>query len=265
MSTKTQIENRNFYQLNIAINPGNSGGPVFDASGRVIGVATLKAAKQEATGFSIPIEDLQGALAKMAAESSSQADRYRSRHRVNTAVKGLGGAGALMCLVIDLRRANAVGNNAAVKDALEKLEPVTAEVDQGIFPSLAVQTPRIKNDRLVTAAVKKNVSEMNSNLTRIRAIYSAGRKVDDQQLRLLKQTHRRLITELSAALKLEFPQGMMTAFDDHTPSQPTIITMTPQGLGSFGSRLRPRTLGPIGPRGITRPPSLRDRRRAGIR
>ena len=271
MSTKTQIENRNFYQLGIAINPGNSGGPVFDSSGRVIGVATLKAAKQEATGFSIPIEDLQGALAKLSKESSAAADRYRSRHRINTTVKGLGGGGGLMCMIIDLRRADKLTNSAAVKELLGKLEPVVTELDKEVFRTLAVQAPRIKNDPLIAPSVKSKVGEMTENFTRIRSAYSASQNVDDNQLRPWKQTHKRLITDLSTALKLEFPAGMMVAFDDHAPTQTTIITMGPQSLGMYNSRLRQRVYGgglgnPGIPGGIARPPSLRDRmRRGGIR
>ncbi len=65
MSSKTEIEGNHYLQMNIAINPGNSGGPVFDSSGRVIGVATLKATKAEATAFCIPVEDLQKAVAQV--------------------------------------------------------------------------------------------------------------------------------------------------------------------------------------------------------
>jgi S1-C subfamily serine protease len=266
MSTKARIENRDFYQLGIAINPGNSGGPVFDSSGRVIGVATLKSTKQEATGFSIPIEDLQTALVKLSKQSTADANPYRSRHRLHAAVKGLGGGGALMCLIIDLRRAAAVSNNSEVKDLLGKLEPVVAEIDKENFPSLTAQAPRIKNDPLVAPSVKGKVVDMAENFARIRGAYSRRLNVDDNQLRPWKQTHRRLITELAASLKLEIPKGMMVAFDDHSPSQPTIITMGPQHLGSYSSRLRPRPL--LGtPGGITRPPSLRDRMRGrnGIR
>jgi S1-C subfamily serine protease len=269
MSTKTQIEGRNFYQLGIAINPGNSGGPVFDSSGRVIGVATLKASKQEATGFSIPIEDLQEALAKLSKQSTADADKYRSRHRILATVKALGGGGALMCLLIDLRRADALGNNAAVKELLGKLEPVTAELEKEMFPALTAQAGRIKNDPLIAAQVKSMVSEMNENFGRIRGAYSSRKNIDDNQLRPWKQAHKRLLTDLSASLKLEVPAGLMVAFDDHVPSQPTTITMGPQSLGSLNSRLRQRStsIAPRSPGGITRPPSLRDRmgRRSGGR
>ena len=267
MSTKTEIEGKKFYQLNIAINPGNSGGPVFDSAGRVVGVATLKSAKQESTGFSIPIEDLQDALAKLAKQSNADAERYRSRHRSLATVKGLGGGGALMFMVIDLRRADAVANNPQVKDLLSKLEPITAELDKEMFPSLATASKRIKNDPLLPAPVKKMIGDMNDNFVKIRDAYSSRSNVDDRQLRPWKQTHKQLITDLSSSLKLDFPAAMMVAFDDHSPAQATIITMGPQ-LGSLGSRLRQRQSTAPGsrtPGGITRPPSLRDRRKAGGR
>ena len=103
MSTRATLEGQNFYQLGIAVNPGNSGGPVFDSSGRVIGVVTLKTEKQEALAFCVPIEDLQSALASLASQTTAQAEKVRSRHRVINAVKGLGSGGALYCIGIEIR------------------------------------------------------------------------------------------------------------------------------------------------------------------
>ena len=65
MSTKAVIGDQHFYQLGIAINPGNSGGPVIDASGKVVGVVSLKTTKLEATAFCIPVDELNAALAKV--------------------------------------------------------------------------------------------------------------------------------------------------------------------------------------------------------
>jgi S1-C subfamily serine protease len=261
MSTKTQIEGQDFYQLGIAINPGNSGGPVFDSSGRVIGVATLKAAKQEATGFSIPIEDFHAALARVAKESTADSERYRSRHRLRNAVKGLASGGAILSLVLDLRQANAGGKNPVAKELLGKLEPVASELDKELFPSLTTNAARVKNDALATSSMKRGVGEMADNFKQLRTAYSSRKMLDARTLQSCKQNLKRLTVDLSKTLKLEVPEGMLAAFDDHTPSQPTIV-LSPN-LGSYGSRLRQRgrsgtSIGPRPPLGPNRP-SLRDR------
>lgn len=245
MSTKTQLNGHNFYQLGISVNPGNSGGPVFDSSGRVIAVVTLKATKQEATSFGIPIEDLNLALSRLAKQSGGDADRYRSHHRITTAVKGLGGGGALICLIIDLRRLGGSPNYAAAREVLGKLEPIVSELDQEIFPSLVANAPRVAHDVLVNTSIRHKVGELAGDFKKLRDIYTARGNVDNNRLRALKQSYKRLLSELLVALKLELPAGMMVAFDDHGPSQNAIVTMGPQGLGVYGSRLRQRT--PIGP------------------
>jgi S1-C subfamily serine protease/HEAT repeat protein len=63
-SSQVVIDGQSFLQLGVSINPGNSGGPVFDARGRVIGVASLRTTRQEALAFCIPAEDLRAALAR---------------------------------------------------------------------------------------------------------------------------------------------------------------------------------------------------------
>lgn len=62
------------FQTNAAFNKGNSGGPVFDGSGRVVGVATAKlssgADSLEGLGFALPINDVMELV-----ESWLRADR----------------------------------------------------------------------------------------------------------------------------------------------------------------------------------------------
>src|SRR5262249_5163379 len=65
MSSKADLDGQHYLQLSIAVNPGNSGGPVFDSAGRVIGVVTLKSTKTEAMAFSIPVEEVRAAMAKV--------------------------------------------------------------------------------------------------------------------------------------------------------------------------------------------------------
>ncbi len=265
MSTKTQIEGKSFYQLGIAINPGNSGGPVFDSSGRVIGVVTLKSMKQESTGFSIPIEDLQDALGKVAKQSAVDSERYRSKHRSLATVKTLGVGGALMCLVIDLRRLSAVANSNELKELLVVLEAATAELNKEVFPSATSQAARIKTDPLVPKSVRDMVGAMNENFARIWTAYLNRGNVDSNQLRPWKQTHKRLIIDLANALKLPVPTQMLVAFEDYTVPQQTIIALAPQNLGSFNSRVRPRIGGSLSSRqpgsSLRQPSSIRDRMR----
>jgi S1-C subfamily serine protease len=260
MSTKTQIDGHEFYQLGIAINPGNSGGPVFDSSGRVIGVATLKSSKQEAMGFCIPVEDLQAALAKLSRQTTADAERTRSLHRVLNAARGLGSGGALYCLVIDVRRAAILSNDSDVKELSGKLEQALGELDEDVFPSLGPQASRIKNDRLVAASVRAKIGELSDNFSRLKTAYSRGQSVNDNELRPLKQNHRRLIIELSRALKLEVPEKMMVAFDDHALSQPQVVMGLgpPMMMGSLGQRVPRGPLGPraFGPPMIPRPPNF---------
>jgi Trypsin-like peptidase domain len=53
-NTERLIGKQKFIQTNTAINPGNSGGPLFDLEGKVVGVVSAKAIRQENIGFAVP-------------------------------------------------------------------------------------------------------------------------------------------------------------------------------------------------------------------
>jgi len=151
-----------------------------------------------------------------------------------------------------------------------RLEAIVGELDQELFPSLVANAPRIERDVLVNTAVRHKVGELTGHFRNLRDLYSARGKVDSNRLRALKQSYKRRLTEVLAALKLEVPSGLMVAFDDHEPSQNAIASMAPQGFGAYGSRLRQRAAesGPgtrLAPRGHARSPRLRDQIRRGGR
>lgn len=60
---------QNLIQHDASINPGNSGGPLINASGRVIGINTLKATDAEGIGFAIPIVSGQKIVERLSVDS----------------------------------------------------------------------------------------------------------------------------------------------------------------------------------------------------
>jgi S1-C subfamily serine protease len=57
----------NLIQTDTAINPGNSGGPLFDPSGKVIGINTAGAGDAQGIGFAIPIDIARPLMAQASA------------------------------------------------------------------------------------------------------------------------------------------------------------------------------------------------------
>lgn len=60
---------QNLIQHDASINPGNSGGPLINASGKVIGINTLKATDAEGIGFAIPIVAGQSIVERLSANN----------------------------------------------------------------------------------------------------------------------------------------------------------------------------------------------------
>src|SRR6266567_3164667 len=55
----------NLIQTDTPINPGNSGGPLVDSAGRVVGITTAMMPMAQGLGFSIPLETIKSAIAKI--------------------------------------------------------------------------------------------------------------------------------------------------------------------------------------------------------
>lgn len=81
MSSETSLANHAYYQLSISINPGNSGGPVLDDHGRVLGVVTLKASKNEGMAFCIPVGQLRAAYARSQTLSPDEVSLVEQTHQ----------------------------------------------------------------------------------------------------------------------------------------------------------------------------------------
>jgi S1-C subfamily serine protease len=55
----------NLIQTDTPINPGNSGGPLVDSLGRVVGITTAMMPLAQGLGFSIPLETVKSAIARI--------------------------------------------------------------------------------------------------------------------------------------------------------------------------------------------------------
>jgi S1-C subfamily serine protease len=276
LSTKAEIEGQKFYQLGVSINPGNSGGPVFDSQGQVIGVATLKSTREEALAFSIPVEELRLALDKSAGQAPLEVDRLRARHRAVAAVQGLGVGGAIYSLGVDLKRIVATpagGRSNEVRSASSTIDTALEELERDAFPAMSPEVAVVRKDPLLSVLLKEKVGRLADNFAKLRSTYNA-RPTDQAKagdtFTQMKARHRQLITELAKELKLDVPQQMMVAFDDHStppanalagvfPGNPALARPGPSG--SLRQRMEERKATPTRPG--TRAPStgssLRDR------
>src|SRR5438552_8880016 len=52
-------------QTDTSINPGNSGGPLVDSTGRVVGITTAMMPMAQGLGFSIPLDTIKSAIARI--------------------------------------------------------------------------------------------------------------------------------------------------------------------------------------------------------
>lgn len=140
MSSRSTIGKQSFYQLGISINPGNSGGPVFDSRGQVIGVVTLKAARQEGIAFCIPHDDLATALERVQAQKPEQVEQARSQHMLDVVFHRVSGAAGMYASAMRVY-------SAAMSKAQEEDRPI----DEGIAVVRGMLQPRftVANEYLV--------------------------------------------------------------------------------------------------------------------
>jgi serine protease Do len=83
----------NLIQTDTSINPGNSGGPLVDSQGRVVGITTAMLPMAQGLGFSIPLDTVTSAVA-----------RIHQRHTASASGVSLGVGGMRVPLSEQLRQ-----------------------------------------------------------------------------------------------------------------------------------------------------------------
>ena len=256
MSSKTVIEGMPYHQMNISINPGNSGGPVFDSLGRVIGVATLKSSKTEAMGFCIPVEDLNGALAKVGAARPE----LGSRHRAIVALRLLTLGGVIYSVALEvragiLRSSPDGGSNANLlpTEEVQKLDEAVTSLDQKLFSLVEGELPGLRTDPALSPASQNGYQELAANYQAMKRLYVNPNRLADQyfsQIQNVKAQHLRLIQSFQKDLHVEVPSQYLAVLEPRSMTgQPTMMVadFVPPQLQPRIFRFRPP--GMIGPRG----------------
>jgi S1-C subfamily serine protease len=167
MSTQTQIDGQDYFQLNLSINPGNSGGPVIDAYGQVIGVIVAKARKEEAIALCIPWHDLQEGIAKAEAATPEASAEATSKHnltvvsrRVSEAARAyLAGMSANSKSAADaIRRGQRASD--AVTATTRALRPKLDQINHLLLEDVRAAIPRVTSDKRVSAEARARITEL---------------------------------------------------------------------------------------------------------
>ena len=244
MSSKTVIEGMNFYQMSIAINPGNSGGPVFDSSGRVIGVATLKANKAEAMGFCIPVEELKVA----ARELGRSHPEMIARHRAVATFNALTLAGAIYLAGIVAH----AGQLGAPPEDVEKLHETVNDLDQKLFSQVDNEVFGLQNDSALSPRARRNYQELSANYKAMKQVYGYPGQQANQYLnhvKDLRKQHYNLVISIRDELQVEVPAKLLAVLQEPTggdQQQVIVVEMMPQQMQP-GFRRRGPGAGPRGP------------------
>lgn len=153
MSSELKIDLHAYFQLGIAINPGNSGGPVLDNRGACIGVATLKATKQESIAFCIPPDILQAELDRCLSLSKREMNFYSSQHRMKVCYKkmqdGLLLQGAVLQTYVDV-----------INDCVQKRQDIQRGLD---FAKILVVKKVQDIEEEVMLGVRDEISKISSD------------------------------------------------------------------------------------------------------
>jgi serine protease Do len=244
MSAKTVIEGMNYFQLSIAINPGNSGGPVFDSSGRVIGVATLKANRAESMGFCIPVDELKAASSELGRPHPEMVARHRAVATFNA-----------LTLAFVIYLAGIVGHAGqlgAPQEQLEKLYETVQDLDEKLFSQVDVEISGLQTDHALSPRTRRNYQELSANYKAMKQIYGYPAQQANQYARHvqdLRKQHYNLVVSIRDELQVEVPDKLLAVLQEPAggnQQQVVVVEMLPRQMQPGQRRFGPGRL-PRGP------------------
>lgn len=153
LSTRTELDGKPYYQLDVTVNPGNSGGPVIDDEGHVIGVVTARAAAEDHLTFALPLPTLRRFLRACEQTSAADSRRMAAEHRLQVAVSTILPAARIyyVAMVAYLRMLDPryrAEDDVGVPDG--EVTELLAEIDRRLLADLRLEEGKIRNDRGLT-------------------------------------------------------------------------------------------------------------------
>jgi S1-C subfamily serine protease len=174
MSNVRKVREHEFYVLDVTINPGNSGGPVFDSTGQVIGVVTLKARKQERIALCVPAEDVNKALAVVERQSPRERKEASARHGLLTLFRRIAITGALyhegtrVCLSYMVRGVPPRVAMGRVKGVIQKK---LQESGLGTFDEINSAVAAVDSNPNVPDETRRGLAELWKTCTEMRQLF----------------------------------------------------------------------------------------------
>ena len=216
VSTEAVYEGQHYYQLSIAINHGNSGGPVFDMTGNVIGVVTLKDPDpyKDGLGFCITPPDLNRTLQHVEKLNDAQIQENRSLHRLGVLVRTISMITDQYSTVMDIYLGAmqlAVNDGKSAISGLELAqnrihEDLSHFHDRFVDSELTNEASSISSDEHLPERIREQFSALWTNYKEIRSNVENPRGTMDafrtKKLQLT-DTHERLMHSLKLHLGIK--------------------------------------------------------------
>ena len=213
MSTKTSIEGKEFYQLGISINPGNSGGPAIDMTGKVVGIVTLKASKEEGLGFCIPPDQLLKEMESLKSATPEAIAKSQSMHRARVVFLRVHAAARIYKFGMEAytdAMANAlekrVSANVGLKAVREELEPKLSRIDSFIVADVKRDVSQLGADVHLSDAARQRLVDLWTNYQELKSYVDNPRgNFDTYKMKLLdlSDKHKRASEALRLLLGVE--------------------------------------------------------------
>ena len=226
LSTKLNDGGQILYQLGASVNPGNSGGPVFNSTGKVVGIATARGKGVEALAFSIPAGDVQKVLERGCRAGARQDPAPTARHRAAVAFRKLDalcthyGTGLDQCvegmiaavkkhrpLEDGIRAARTLGT-IKINDNVVNLGQLLALDNQRLLPGLEAAVSQVAADPLVDQMAKDKLLELQATRNEMKDYLDKprGTLLSFQNKRTeLRERHQRLGQLLRGLLSATLP------------------------------------------------------------